>query len=64
MYKTGDYVITRKKHPCGSDKWKILRTGLDYKLECSGCGHVILVSRFTLDKMVKKLIAAEDNGNG
>ena len=33
-YKIGDIVKTKKKHPCGSDEWEIIRIGLDFKLKC------------------------------
>ncbi len=64
MYKSGDIVITKKNHPCGSNRWKILRTGIDFKLECEGCKHIILVSKSALDKMVKKIISTENNVDG
>ena len=44
-YEIGDIVETRKKHPCGSNKWKITRVGVDFKLECTGCKHVITLNR-------------------
>ena len=53
----GDVFELKKKHPCGSNKWKVLKTGIDYKLECVGCGHVIIVPRIELKKKVKKVIS-------
>ena len=32
--KIGDIVEVKKQHPCGSKQWKILRLGVDFKLEC------------------------------
>ena len=54
MYELGQIVLTKKKHVCGSNSWKVIRTGADIKLECSGCGRVIMMSKFELDKKVKK----------
>ena len=28
QYSIGDIVQTRKQHPCGNDKWEIIRVGL------------------------------------
>ena len=33
-YQVGDIVQLKKKHPCGSSEWEILRVGADFKLKC------------------------------
>jgi len=55
-YNVGDKVISKKKHPCGSNEWIITRVGVDFKLECTGCGHVILLPREKALKMIVKKI--------
>ena len=52
-YELGDIVRLKKKHPCGSFAWEILRTGMDFRLKCQGCGHLILIPRTKFEKMVK-----------
>ncbi|SHK84637.1 hypothetical protein SAMN05216582_12061 [Selenomonas ruminantium] len=52
-YDLGDIVRLKKKHPCGSFDWEILRTGMDFRLKCQGCGHLILIPRTKFEKMVK-----------
>ena len=54
MYKLGDTVITKKKHVCGSNTWEVTRTGIDIKLKCSGCGRIIMLKSYELDKKIKK----------
>ncbi len=54
-YKVNDIVKLKKKHPCGSDEWKILRVGADFRLKCQGCGHLIMVSRQLVEKNTKGL---------
>ncbi|MBQ9267461.1 MAG: DUF951 domain-containing protein [Clostridia bacterium] len=53
-YQIGDIVELKKQHPCGSKIWKITRVGVDFKLECQGCKHVIMVEREKALKMIKK----------
>ena len=53
-FEVGDIVETKKQHPCGSKTWKITRVGVDFKLKCTGCGHIILVEREKAKKMIKK----------
>ncbi len=55
LYEIGDIVQFRKKHPCGSSEWEILRVGSDFKLRCTGCGHEIMVKRAMVEKNTKNL---------
>ena len=32
-YEVGDIVKMKKKHPCGSFEWEILRVGADFRLK-------------------------------
>lgn len=54
-YDVNSIVVMKKNHPCGSNKWQILRTGVDIKLKCLGCGHVIMISRLDFERMLKKV---------
>ena len=53
LFNEGDIVTTKKKHPCGGDKWLITRTGADYKIKCLTCGHTVMLSSVVLNKAVK-----------
>ena len=53
--KTGDVLRMKKKHPCGSTDWQVLRVGMDFKLRCLGCGHEIMVPRSKAEKSIKKI---------
>ncbi len=55
-YQIGDKVQTKKVHPCGSKIWEITRVGVDFKLKCTGCGHVIMLDRQKALKMITKKI--------
>ena len=54
-YRVGDIVETKKQHPCGSKTWEITRVGVDFKLKCTNCGHVIMVEREKALKMIKRI---------
>ena len=49
-FQIGDIVKLKKPHPCGSHEWEILRVGIDFRLKCMGCGHLIMVPRKTVEK--------------
>ncbi len=59
-YCLGMKVQMRKKHPCGSDLWTIVRLGMDIGLECCGCGHRILLPRVKFAKGIKRIIEKND----
>ena len=53
-YDVGDIVRTKKVHPCGSKLWELVRVGVDFKLKCLGCGHVITLERQKALKIITK----------
>ena len=59
----GDVLEMKKPHPCGSREWKVLRTGMDFRLKCLGCGHEILTPRSKAEKNIRK-IRREDETDG
>ncbi|MDI6895389.1 MAG: DUF951 domain-containing protein [Bacillota bacterium] len=55
-YHVGDVVRLRKTHPCGSDRWEIVRTGMDFGLRCLGCGRYVLLPRRRFEHSVKEVL--------
>ena len=51
--QVGDLVRLKKQHPCGSREWEVLRVGMDFRLKCRGCGHMILVPRKLVEKNLR-----------
>ena len=41
----GDIIKMKKKHPCGSDEWEVIKVGADIKLKCCGCMHEIITKK-------------------
>lgn len=55
-YNLGDIVKTKKMHPCGNNLWKIVRIGVDFKLKCLKCNHIIVLPREKALKTITKKI--------
>ena len=55
-YEVGDIVKMKKTHPCGSDRWEIMRTGIDFRLKCLGCAHYVMLPRTKFEKAVKEIL--------
>ena len=51
----GDTVTLRKKHPCGADSFRVMRTGSDVRIVCLGCGHDMTLPREKLERAVKNI---------
>jgi hypothetical protein len=56
IFYLGDIVEMKKKHPCGSKEWEIIRLGADIKIKCLGCGRLVMLERSKFEKGVKKII--------
>lgn len=50
-----DIITMKKGHPCGSNKWEVLRIGADFKIKCLGCGHQVMLPRTKLEKNIKEV---------
>ena len=59
-YKVNDLVIMKKDHACGTNLWKITRTGVDIKIKCVTCNHEIMMDRLEFEKKLRRIINEED----
>lgn len=58
--RVGDTITLKKQHPCGSRQWAVLRSGADFRIQCLGCAHQLMLSRRALEKSVTQIV----HGNG
>lgn len=52
----GDTLLMKKKHPCGGNRFIVLRTGVDFKIKCEKCGHEVMVPRVKIEKSIKTVL--------
>jgi hypothetical protein len=55
-YRLNSIVMMKKPHPCGTNKWQIVRMGADIKIKCVECGRCIMIPRIEFNKKLKKII--------
>ncbi len=53
--RVGDILTCRKQHPCGCDRFVVLRVGADLRVKCLGCGHEILTPRGKFEPRIKAI---------
>ncbi|KGP92673.1 hypothetical protein N780_14990 [Pontibacillus chungwhensis BH030062] len=56
LYSLNDIVQMKKSHPCGENRWKIIRLGADIRIKCEGCGHSVLIPRRRFESKMKKVL--------
>jgi hypothetical protein len=56
-YRVGQIVQMKKDHPCGANRWKIIRIGMDFRIKCLHCGRSVLLPRSRFERRVKKILA-------
>jgi len=64
MHEIGEIIKLKKQHPCGSNEWEVMRVGVDYRIKCVGCGHILLIPRIKLAKMIKGGNTSNNSGCG
>lgn len=52
----GDIVVMRKPHPCGDNRFVVLRVGMDFKLRCQKCGHELMTPRAKIERNIKSIL--------
>ena len=54
--RLNDVLVMKKPHPCGGTRFSVLRSGMDFKLQCEKCGHLVEVPRSKAEKNIKQII--------
>lgn len=54
--RVNDVLVMKKPHPCGEKRWEVLRTGMDFRLRCLGCGHEVMLPRAKAEKNIRQVL--------
>ena len=60
-YDIGTIVEMKKKHPCGSHQWEVIRMGADIKIKCLGYGRMVMLARKKFEKDAKIVTTSLEN---
>ncbi len=55
--KLGDVVRLKKKHPCGSYEWQVVRLGTDIGIKCLKCQRRVLLERSVFERRVRAFVS-------
>ncbi|MBO7736863.1 MAG: DUF951 domain-containing protein [Clostridia bacterium] len=62
MFTLGDIITTKKNHPCGGNRWEVVRIGADYKIKCLQCSRVVMLTPDELKKRTKSVEKSTEEG--
>ena len=51
----GDVIVARKQHPCGGNRFLVLRVGMDFRIRCEKCAREVMLPRKKIEKNIKTL---------
>ena len=58
-FSVGDRLVMKKRHPCDSDTFTVIRVGCDVRIKCDGCGRDLMIDRISIEKKIKKVICVD-----
>ena len=57
--RIGDILEMKKPHPCGEQRFAVLRVGMDFRMRCLGCGREMMLPRLKVEKNIKAIRRGE-----
>lgn len=53
--RINDELMMKKPHPCGNNRFLVLRVGMDFKIRCMECGREVMVPRKKVEHNIRKV---------
>ncbi|MCA1322263.1 DUF951 domain-containing protein [Bacillus tianshenii] len=60
VFGMNDIVEMKKAHPCGVNRWKVVRMGMDIRIKCEGCQHTVMMPRKEFTRKIKKILVRSE----
>lgn len=59
--RVGDILTMKKPHPCGAKQFLVLRSGMDFRIRCTGCGRDVMLPRRKVEKNIRAITRPEED---
>lgn len=56
--RVNDEIVMKKPHPCGNNRFIVLRVGMDFKIHCTTCGREVMVPRKKVEHNIRAVYRA------
>ena len=54
--QVNDILEMKKPHPCGGNRFLLMRVGADLVIRCLKCNHYALAPRAKIERNIKKVL--------
>ena len=54
--RVGDLLEMKKPHPCGCKQFLVMLAGMDFKIQCQWCGHLVEAPRLKVEKNIRRIL--------
>ena len=53
--QVNDELLMKKPHPCGNNRFLVLRVGMDFKIRCLQCGREVMSPRKKVEHNIRQV---------
>jgi hypothetical protein len=62
--RPGDILLLKKPHPCGGNRFMVMRVGSQVRMICQTCEHDMTLDRIKLEKAIRQVIPSAEEKKG
>ena len=60
----GDILLLKKPHPCGGNRFLVMRVGSQVRMVCQTCNHDLTLDRIKLEKAIRQILPFAEEKKG
>ncbi|MBE6627926.1 MAG: DUF951 domain-containing protein [Ruminococcaceae bacterium] len=60
----GDILLLKKPHPCGGNRFLVMRVGSQVRMVCQTCNHDMTLDRIKLEKAIRQILPFAEEKKG
>ena len=64
ILRVGDLLELKKPHPCGGNKFRVVRVGSQVRMICLTCEHDMTLDRIKLEKAIRQILPFAEEKKG
>ncbi len=60
-YHLHDKVEMKKPHACQTNRWEVIRLGMDIRIRCEHCDHIVTMKRRDFENRLRRVVEFHNN---
>ena len=60
----GDILLLKQPHPCGGNRFLVMRVGSQVRMVCQTCNHDMTLDRIKLEKAIRQILPFAEEKKG